>query len=243
MCSRSIRSRFLAALLCLALPPSVAAVSVGHVDNFEDGTTQGWTINLLGLGAPAAYPTNVAGGGPSGVDDNYLLFTSLGSLGNGAGSRLVGINVGAAWTGNYTSAGLTRIRLQAKNPGLTDLSLRLLLSNPLGGLPTDLAISDDALLLPSGGDWTTLEFSLAQADLLVLQGNVGQLLGNVTELRLFHSTLDAFPGAPITARLGVDNITALGNGTPPPAVPETGTFALLSLGLVGLAASRRRKQS
>ena len=120
MCSRSIRSLFLAALLCLALPPSVAAVSVGHVDNFEDGTTQGWTINLLGFGAPAAYPTNVAGGGPSGVDDNYLLFTSLG--GNGAGSRLVGINVGAAWTGNYTSAGLTRIRLQARNPGLTDLS-------------------------------------------------------------------------------------------------------------------------
>lgn len=225
-----------------AVPPSVAAVSVGHVDSFEDGTTQGWTINLLGFGAPpaAAYPTNIASGGPSGVDDNYLQLTALG--GNGGGSRLVGINIGADWTGNYVSAGLTGIRLQARNLGPTDLSLRLMLSNPLGAPPVDVAISDDALLLPSGGGWTMLEFSLLQADMLLLQGDFDQLLGNVTELRLFHSTLDAFPGERISAQLGVDNITALGNGTPPPGVPEPASWLLVALALLGAMAAHRRKQ-
>jgi len=234
-------SAVVAAALSLALPSAVAAVSVGHVDDFEDGTTQEWTINLLGMGTPPlnAYPINVASGGPSGANDNYLLLTAVG--GSGGGSRLTAINAGAAWTGDFSSAGISGIRLQARNLGTTDLQLRLMLENPVGGPPTDVAISDDPLLLPSGGGWTTLEFSLAVADLMTLQGDVDALLGNVTTLRLFHSSQDAFPGETIAAQLGVDNVTALANGGPPPGVPEPASWLLTATALLGAWASRRRK--
>ena len=242
MPSPSFRSAVLAVALSLALPSAIAAVSVGHVDDFEDGTTQGWTINQLGMGVPPpnAYPTNIASGGPSGADDNYLLLTAVG--GSGGGSRLTAINASAAWTGNFTSAGISGIRLQARNFGTADVQLRLLLENPVGGVPTDVAFSADPLVLPAGGDWTTLEFSLAVADLITLQGDVNALLGNVTALRLFHSSQDAFPGEPIAAQLGVDNVTALANGEPPPGVPEPASWLLAVTALFGAWASRRRKQ-
>ena len=242
MPSPSFGSAVLAAALSLALPSAIAAVSVGHVDDFEDGTTQGWTINLLGFGAPplSAYPINVASGGPSGANDNYLLLTAVG--GSGGGRRLTAINVSAAWTGDFSAAGISGIRLQARNLGTTDLQLRLLLENPVGGPATDVAISDDPLPLPSGGGWTTLVFSLAVADLMTLQGDVNALLGNVTALRLFHSSQDAFPGEAIVAQLGVDNVTALANGGPPPGVPEPASWLLTATALFGAWASRRRKQ-
>ena len=59
-------------------------------DTFEDGSTQGWVANLLGMGSHPAPPANVADGGPLGAGDNYLQITALG--GGGAGSRLSAIN-------------------------------------------------------------------------------------------------------------------------------------------------------
>ena len=86
----------LAALLMC--PTLMSAVTIGPVDNFEDGTTQNWVINLLGMGSPPSPPANIPTGGPAGVGDNYLQLTSTGIL-NTAGSRLVGVNYMHQWTG------------------------------------------------------------------------------------------------------------------------------------------------
>jgi hypothetical protein len=93
-------TRSLLATVCL-LSSSLAVADpiVDQVDDFEDGTTQGWIVNLLGMAPPppGALPINVPTGGPGGLGDNFLRLASLG--GNGPGSRLVVINLAPRWTG------------------------------------------------------------------------------------------------------------------------------------------------
>ena len=54
----------LAAISMLSTSAAVATPVVGQVDDFEDGTTQGWFVNAVGMGPPpaAALPTNIADG-------------------------------------------------------------------------------------------------------------------------------------------------------------------------------------
>ena len=49
--------------------PALAEITVGHVDDFQDGTTQHWRI-----GQPNPFPKNVANAGPQGMGD-HALFT------------------------------------------------------------------------------------------------------------------------------------------------------------------------
>src|SRR5215211_7030752 len=79
-----------------------------QVNDFEGGTTQGWTN-----GPNAADPTNVTTGGPGGTADNFLRVSARG--GAGAGSRLVSFNRASQWTGNYITAGVTGIEMDLKN--------------------------------------------------------------------------------------------------------------------------------
>lgn len=220
----------LAAVASLHAAPAFA-VSVGQADDFEDGTTQGWLAGLLGAMHPAP-PVNVPNGGPAGAGDNYLQLTSVGGL--GAGSKLAVLNL-AQWAGNYAAAGVTGLSVDVRNFGPTTVALRLLLENPKGAAPTDLAITTP-VILPPGGPWTPVSFSLLPGDLKLLQGNVDVLLGGVTALRFFHGGADAFPGESLIAQIGIDNVRALGAQR----VAEPGSLALLTLSLAGGALLRRR---
>jgi hypothetical protein len=227
----------------LFLLPHVARATpvVGQVSTFGDGTTQGWAINLLGIGAPpaAVLPKNVPNGGPTGAGDPFLLLNSLG--GAGGGSRLAALNTAPEWTGNYMSAGVNAITMDLFNVGQTDLFLRLAFEDPTIGPPTNIAFSTDAVLLPSGGAWTAVTFPIAPDDLTAALGTVEDALSSTTVLRLYHSPAPNVPNpiAPIpaiVASLGVDNIRALGIA----AVPEPTTLILLAAGLLVWRASRAR---
>ena len=88
----------------LTLAQGAAAVTLGQIDDFEDGTTQGWVVGI-GTGATSPVPpVAVATGGPDGADDGYLLLTSVGGF--GAGSRLAVINA-TQWAGDYTTSGIS----------------------------------------------------------------------------------------------------------------------------------------
>lgn len=211
-----------------------ASPILGQIDDFEDGTTQNWVINLLGTGAPppGALPVNLSSGGPAGTDDNFLRLTSVG--GGGAGSRLTALNV-MQWTGDYLTSGITAISMDVRNLGTTDLELRLLFEDPMGGAPENIAASTDSIFVPGGSGWTQIIFPITPSALTALTGDVNEVLANTTVLRLFHGPLLAFPGPPSVALLDIDNITATQVQAPEPA-------ALALLGLAAAALARRRNR-
>ena len=93
-------------------------------------------------------PEVVATGGSAGAGDQYLKITSQG--GSGPGSRLVVLNA-SQWTGNFLF--ISGIGMDLINLGATDLQIRLLFEDPMGGPPTDEAVSTSPFLLPAGSGW------------------------------------------------------------------------------------------
>ena len=224
-----------AAVLSGAFPAS----AVGQVNDFEDGTTQGWQTNLLGSGG-APQPV-VQSGGAGGPSDDYLLVASSG--GSGPGSRLNIINP-TGWSGNYLSNGVTGFSARLINLGSSDLYLRILFEDPAPmSPPTNIAYSGDAFFLPVGSGWTDAFFSTSAADLVIGIGTVESALANTTTIRLYHSFADAAPGAgagisPVNGRLGLDDFRAIGS------IPEPSTWAtiLLGFGAIGAGLRSRRGQ-
>jgi hypothetical protein len=220
-----------ATLMC---PDLMYAVPIGQVDNFEDGTTQNWVINLLGMGSPppSTLPVNVPTGGPAGAGDNYLRLTSTGS--DGAGGRLVGIQYQHQWAGNYLAAGITAIRMDVQNFGQTDLYLRLLFADPLNGPPQNEAVSITPVFLPVGSGWRSVTFPVGTSFLTPDVGSVAAALTNATEFRIYNNAGLGLPSR-VAGSLGVDNITAT-------VIPEPATWTLFGAALVLLLGSGMRRK-
>ena len=213
--------RYIHATLALTLAFGLAAapasaITLGHSDNFEDGSLQGWSN---GPGNPVP-PQNITSGGPAGSGDAYLLTSSSGI--GGPGGRMVLIS-GPDWGGNYPLAGVTGLAMDLYNMGGTELNLRLLLEGPAGVS----AYSTVPVVLSPGSGWTHVTFSTVAG---AFTGQGALALAAATQLRLFHSTA-GFPGDATAAVLAVDNVTA---------VPEAGSAWLLLAGLAMLGLRRAR---
>jgi len=194
-------SLLVALVVCgLLMPRAARGITCGQADDFEDGTTMGWTEGFLSPNPP----TNVANGGPSGVGDNYLRNTSSGGF--GAGSKLVMFNT-LQWTGDYLAAGVTRIEADMANFGATALSMRIAIE----GSATRFG-STTAVALPADGQWHSVTFDVTSADLSLIGGlaTLNAVLANVQTLRILSAaTGPSWQGDTIAATLGVDNITAV----------------------------------
>lgn len=225
-------SAFLMMAAGIAMATQAQAAVIGQIDTFEDGTTQGWTVAVgPNGGVVPSPPTNIATGGPGGVDDNYLRLTSSGAP--GAGGRLTALNF-SQWAGDYLAAGIGAIEMDVRNFGNTDLALRLYFENPVMAPPTHSAFSSNAITLVAGSGWTHVVFPIAPSDLTAGIGNVNDALAQVTIMRILHGAAAAVPGEPIAGLLGIDNIRALA-AVP---VPEPATMSLLASGLAAAASAR-----
>ena len=235
-----MRTLLVGTLLALTLAgtaPRADALALGQIDTFASGTTEGWLVGLLGAPHPAP-PAVVSTGGPAGAGDAYLRLTAVG--GRGPGSRLSVLNLGQ-WAGNYTALGIATIEMDLINLGATDLSIRLMLENPLGGPPTDAAVSNFAATLVAAGAWTHVAFTIDPSAFTALVGDAATALTSATVLRIFHATTVG-PAEAIAAQLGVDNISA-GPAAPPRPIDEPSTARLAVLALLAFLVCRRRPRA
>jgi hypothetical protein len=224
-----VSSAALALVLGVSANASAAPITVGQIDTFEDGTTQGWQINLLGMGSPVlSVPANFPTGGPAGNGDNFLMMISTG-VPMTAGNRMTVLNA-AQWAGDYLAGGVSAISMDVFNFGPSAVNLRLLFEDAMGAPPQNVAVSTNSILLPAFSGWTNVIFPINPGSLTALNGNVNTALSNTTILRIFDSAALTFPGSPALSVVGFDNITA---------VPEPATLLLLGTG-VAFALRRRR---
>lgn len=213
----------LAAIGVIALAAPASAITSGQIDDFQDGTTQGWGTPAINPNPPVV----VADVGPAGAGDDSLQITSTGGI--GAGSRLIAMNT-TQWTGDYTAAGVTMVVADVNNIGATSLSLRLAFDGAGGQFSSTLPVS-----LAPGSGWEMAAFPIEAADLTSVGGtDVGATLANATELRILSAASPAFIGDAIAAQLLVDNLVA---------VPEPSELWLIAAGVSTLVALRRLRSS
>jgi hypothetical protein len=217
-----MRSTLQAALLALGATTAapIGAVTLGQTDTFS-ASAEGWFAGGGPMGAVPPLPPSVqSSGGPGGASDAFLRISSNG--GGGPGSRLVAMNR-TQWAGDYLTAGVGAIEMDLINLGTTDVTMRLLFEDPTVGPPVNIAATSFGAFLPAGSGWMHVRFGITSDQLVEIAGDAAAALGGATLMRLYHSTTPIFPPVPLTAFVGVDNISA---------VPEP--HAALSM-VVGLA--------
>ena len=203
----------------IALVAAMAAapawgIALGQLDDFQDGTLKAWTG---GSGSGSPPPVNVSNGGPDGMGDRYLQI--------GAVNSHLGINNTAQWTGNYSAAGVGKIRCFLNNTGPNPLHLRLSIFGGGGTFTT----TDETVLDPASG-WVIVDFVLDSASLTQTAGfgTLATTLSSVSTVLLRHDP-DPISGSgsgnPVTGQLGIDNIRAL---------PEPNAWIGLCAGIAAL---------
>lgn len=185
-----------------------ADVTKGQLDDFEDGTTQGWQEALGGLPSPNP-PTNVATGGPDGAGDNYLQNISAGI---GKGAKQTQFNIQPQWTGDYIAVGVKKICAHAKVEATSDQALSM-----RAGFQTAESkrfVSLTPVVVPKDGNWYEVTLPISSSSLVPVGFPTpiyNQVMSNVNHFRIFHSETAAFQGAELAATAGLDNIRAWGS--------------------------------
>ncbi len=191
-------------VLAVGLAAAGLAVTLGQVDDFEDGTVMGWTES----GGSSNPPVNVADGGPEGTGDNYLENESSG--GAGASGRMEMFN-STQWAGDYIGAGINSIAARVANfgsgdnaPNGTDPDLHIRLAVTRNDLTTRYG-STRAAVIPPDGEWRFVVWDLADMGLISGTATLDDVLLNVSTLRVVSAEAGpAWNGDQVDATLGLD---------------------------------------
>lgn len=195
-----------------------AAMIVGPLDDFEDGTLGGWS-------PPAGNTANVAGGPPGST--RYLEI--------GPASHLAAFDAGV---NGVIDSVVDAIEMDMFRPlGTSELEIRLVLFGPGGG---NRWTSTASQILPGDGVWRRYRFGILPGDLTQVlgAGSYAQLTGNLNRIMVRHDTGGPSPGgtpvAPNIGVFGIDNVSAT-------AIPEPSSLALLGAGLLASGFVRRKR--
>lgn len=179
--------------------------TVLHVDDFQDGTLQGWT------GASEPAPTVIATGGPGGDGDRFLSFAATGV--SGPGSRLAIYNTASDWIGSYGDMAVTAVEVDMMNPATTSaaLAMRLVLFGPQS--TNNRWTSQTAVSVPNDGVWRRVSFPISAGDLTRVQGSSSfdAMLDDVVRVMLRHDAqTPSAGGTTVVGLLGIDNVSLAG---------------------------------
>jgi hypothetical protein len=208
--------------LAIASAAPAVAVTLGSIDDFQDGTTQGWGSGPLNPNPPI----NVPDVGPTGPGDDSLQITATG--GAFSGSRFTAFNE-TQWAGDYPTAGVELIVLDVNNIGSVTLNVRIALDGAGGRFVTTGSVP-----VPAGSGWNLIWLWIGPGDLSAAGGlDVNATLGAVTQLRVISAANPTFMGDVILAQGLVDNVIA---------APEPAESVLLASGLALLVLLSRGRQ-
>lgn len=218
------------AVLLLVSSGNVFAIEAGQVDDFGDGTEQNWIWGRSGFGGPIA----ISGG----IDGSIYLETESFGGGDSPGSRMALINR-EQWTGDFSSAGISSIRMDALNDGpnfaFEDMMLRIGFSSKSASVGSGRVVTSEAFLVARDAGWQQIEFDLGQLT-AIAGSNINEVMSSVSEMRILSTAEPLFIGDQVIARLGVDNIAAV-------TVPEPSTcpawFALVAFALRRVSRTRK----
>ena len=135
--------------------------------------------------------------------------------------------------GNHLTQNVLGISANAIDPGASDFSPRLFVADPVSEPPTSSAVSTQAISLPIRSGWTNAVFPTTADALTAVNDSAASALAAFREVRILQNLTATFPGEVIAAPFRGGNVSP---------IPEPGTGLLLGLGLVALAARRRRAQ-
>lgn len=189
---------------------------IGRIDDFEDGTMQGWSG-----GAQHEY---VSGGGPAGATDGYLELTR--PTPTEPYPFHIGTKNSTTWAGDYLAAGIKAIEMDVNvvsvSFGPDNLSFRIVLFGPGGAFSTR-----EPVPVITGGGWQRIRFGLTRSDLVHLFAagsgytdpgldidDLTDTLHHVDILLIRHDSAPSpsLPGTHpehVLASFGIDNITAV----------------------------------
>lgn len=201
---------------------TLAAVTVGYVEDFSDGLAD-WRKGMTNPN----YLSIVLNGGPGGPGDAYMQSVADGSSDFG---RLTVFNE-MEWSTDFIAAGISAISMDLLNPGAGTLSIRIGIRSSSG----PGYISTAAYSLTGSSGWQNAIFAIDESSMTPV-GNPGSFSSFIAtgsfQVRILHATgTSNLVGNPISATLGIDNITA---------VPEPASAAFMFVGMCTLAACRRR---
>ncbi|MBC7884190.1 MAG: T9SS type A sorting domain-containing protein [Saprospiraceae bacterium] len=176
-----------------------AQITLSSLNDFEDGTTQFWS---MGGGEPLGAVTNIEDGGPNGNGDNFLNVISTNS---GPGGKLVINNSSPDWVGDWTSAGINYITFQVNNLSGASVDLRIALDGSGGRICTENGIS-----IPSGSGWIGVSFPVLPSDFVTVSGgfSIEGTLADVNTFRFLNNPIPDWQGVNSTNTVGFDNISA-----------------------------------
>ncbi len=191
-------------IICAVLATSTSfAASLLNVDDFEDGTRQGWNGDLPSISV-------VDTGGPDGPGDHFLQVVSDGGF--GPGSRLAAFNDEPDWIGDYLDAGASAFEADMVNFATTaaPVDMRVVLFGP--GSTSNRFTSVDAVSVPNDGVWRHYSFSLSSDELMLVGGGASydDMITGVVRAMFRHDPVGGRQGMPVVATLGIDNIRLVG---------------------------------